>query len=483
MKKIFISIAVIIILAGVGVVGALYTKIWNPMWNPFRPKPEVVLSEMALKMKELKSFHVDGDFSLSEYGNTVDSEAFLDIDRASKDNPKIKGRVKIPIYLVDVEFIRADNKNLYLDSGISVSYLEYYLREVLGEERFSKEIGVIQNKWLKINKKTIENFGNLYLGSGMEEKAIPEISQEQQKQLAEEIIKLFIGRKFYEVKEELPDQEIDGQMFYHYLVALNQEEIKAVAVDVYDTIAGQETIINSLESYFGHEITPSDVAEDRKEVSRAVDDFFEKIGEVVFDVWISQKDNHLYRVKFAKENTGEGKGSILVDVKFSKFNSVEEIKAPEEFVDMEPISEIIVQEIEKSMKESRARAGDVRRDSARARDSERVGEVNALRDALQLYYIDHRRFPTSTDNESDWCYIEERDPASSHYCPYLEQELIPKYIKELPKDPLYPKTEGSKIYAYRYKSISSGSGYTLRTDLETKEPFIISTKGGSYFTP
>jgi len=100
MKKIFISIAVIIILAGIGVVFALYTKMWNPIWNPFRPKPEVVLSEMVLKMKELKSFHVDGDFSISEYGETIDSEISLDIDRNSKDNPKIKGEVEIPIYLL-----------------------------------------------------------------------------------------------------------------------------------------------------------------------------------------------------------------------------------------------------------------------------------------------------------------------------------------------------------------------------------------------
>jgi len=81
---------------------------------------------------------------------------------------------------------------------------------MLGEERFSKEIGVIQDKWLRINKKTIENLiGIFYVELGTEEKAIPELSQEQQKQFTEEIVKLFIGRKFYKVKEELPDQEID----------------------------------------------------------------------------------------------------------------------------------------------------------------------------------------------------------------------------------------------------------------------------------
>jgi len=386
MKKIFISIAVIIILAGIGVVFALYTKMWNPIWNPFRPKPEVVLSEMVLKMKELKSFHVDGDFSISEYGETIDSEISLDIDRNSKDNPKIKGEVEIPIYLTGIKFIKTDNKNLYLDPGFFASYLEYYLREMLGEERFSKEIGVIQDKWLRINKKTIENLiGIFYVELGTEEKAIPELSQEQQKQLTEEIVKLFIGRKFYKVKEELPDQEIDGKMFYRYLIALDQEEIKAVAVDIYDRIAGQEKIINSLESYFGHEITPLDIAEGRKEIGRAVDDFFKEIGEVTFEVWISQEDNHLWRIKFAKENMGEGKGSILVDIKFSKFNSIGEIKAPDDFVDMEPISEIVAQEIEKSMKESRARAGDVRRKT----------DIRQISLAIEMYYDEHQKYLVS----------------------------------------------------------------------------------------
>ena len=113
------------------------------------------------------------------------------------------------------------------------------------------------------------------------------------------------------------------------------------------------------------------------------------------------------------------------------------------------------------------------RGPAKARDARRVSELNTLRDALQLYYIDHGRFPSSTDAETE-CYIGAQ-PGDPHYCPYLESELVPEYIKELPIDPL---NEPDRGFVYIYESTSSGSGYTLRTNLETRAPFVISSAGG-----
>ncbi|MCD6550404.1 right-handed parallel beta-helix repeat-containing protein [bacterium] len=114
------------------------------------------------------------------------------------------------------------------------------------------------------------------------------------------------------------------------------------------------------------------------------------------------------------------------------------------------------------------------RGSALARDTKRASELNALRDALQLYYMDHGRFPTSTDLAGECNIAPSTDP---NHCPYLEQELVPTYIRGLPLDPKYPQ------YVYKYTAVSSGQNYTLKSDLETRKPLIISSGGFAISPP
>jgi type II secretory pathway pseudopilin PulG len=106
------------------------------------------------------------------------------------------------------------------------------------------------------------------------------------------------------------------------------------------------------------------------------------------------------------------------------------------------------------------------RSRAQSRDAKRVSEVNALRDALQLYRIDHGMYPTSTG----WCSLEST-------CNDILQKLAP-YLSKTLKDPLYPQIQGAKTFSYQYMSTSSGAGYKIHTDLETKNPFEVSVGVG-----
>ncbi|MCD6177853.1 right-handed parallel beta-helix repeat-containing protein [bacterium] len=114
---------------------------------------------------------------------------------------------------------------------------------------------------------------------------------------------------------------------------------------------------------------------------------------------------------------------------------------------------------------------------AKARDSRRISEINDLRKAVQMYYLEHGHYPTSTDSE-DWCSLEITDSTDPHYCKYLRQELVPKYIKDLPQDPRALQTEGTKYYSYQYITTSSASQYKFHADLETMPPYEVYSIGG-----
>jgi len=115
---------------------------------------------------------------------------------------------------------------------------------------------------------------------------------------------------------------------------------------------------------------------------------------------------------------------------------------------------------------------------ATARDTKRVSEINAIRDALQLYYLDNKSFPV----EEEGCYIEIDDPTDPHYCDTLKEELIAgEYIEEIPKDPLFgqgKEPSDSIVYSYQYISTEEGDGYLLHSDLETRDPHEVGVGGG-----
>lgn len=88
-------LAPLLILLG-GLVIVLAARIWDPLWNPFRPRPEKVLERMILKMKELKTVESENKISLavqSNDGSNFEMEIKLSEkeDLREKENPKSEG--------------------------------------------------------------------------------------------------------------------------------------------------------------------------------------------------------------------------------------------------------------------------------------------------------------------------------------------------------------------------------------------------------
>lgn len=86
----------------------------------------------------------------------------------------------------------------------------------------------------------------------------------------------------------------------------------------------------------------------------------------------------------------------------------------------------------------------------KARDANRIEQVQQIKKALGLYYVDHQRFPIHTDAIT----ITGDDDLSLA----LEADDL---ISAVPADPRHP------LYSYTYQSSATGGTYTLTFCLET----------------
>lgn len=96
----------------------------------------------------------------------------------------------------------------------------------------------------------------------------------------------------------------------------------------------------------------------------------------------------------------------------------------------------------------------------RARDSQRLQDVQAITKALELYYADHGRYPESACGaacptpkkiNSSWA------TTSDGTWDILESALVPRYISELPVDPQSSTVTNASIYGgFNYDYVLTG---------------------------
>ena len=287
-------IGLVILVAAVGGGASLATRIWDPLWNPFRPSPEKVISQMMDKMEQVKTENFALEMTLVGKGlktkGTMEAAESFDysfklngISDASDPN-KFKNDLNF-----NFSGQIADNKISLIGEVINIDTDLYF---ILKKIEVPIDLNQIKNQWIKISKETMEKIG----------------AQEQvQKETTEKLQKLFIENKVYYVKEELPDQKIEGENMYHYSLAIDKEK----------------TI---------------------KLIPEVVSSFFEAIGEINFDFLIGKKDNLLYQFNLEKEidvskfdEKMRGMISVKLNLTQSDFNKPVEVKVPADYTDIEEI--------------------------------------------------------------------------------------------------------------------------------------------------
>ena len=327
-----------VILVVVGLTVVLATRVFDPLWNPFREEPEKVIEEMSGKMKEVKSANFEINTEIDMTDNTTNTAGRMSFnikgDSDTGDPQNIKSSVSLNFSFTTGKL----GESLLLDSEIKTIGKESYFKlnnlvlpsffEFLpGIEDLN--IGEFKGKWIKLDEDSLKKLG-------MQE--TQGLNPEEQQKLIEEFQKLFSEAKIYYVKKELPDEKINGKKMYHYLLVLDNEETAKLIGKMFETAIQQELGKNQT----GFQGLGTDFMVGA--IKNALNEFFDKVGEITFEFWIGKKDKLLYDAKINKEidvskfDIGtKGKVLIKAEVKYSKFNQPIAVEAPKEFKSLEEI--------------------------------------------------------------------------------------------------------------------------------------------------
>lgn len=381
---IFVKVAAVSIILGVAGAGAsLASRVWDPVWNPFRPEPESVLAKMAQQTKEIKTLHSKTTFEIdikNENEFKINGDFEGDNDATNPDKPKTSAKFNLNVAAEGMQFSLAGEAKA-LDETSYFKFTTIPAMPML--EPFFAIMGIdlqkLKNQWIKFDKESFQEAFTDLLPPDVRGKIEEERKKqtERQKELMKKIEELVVNKNFFIVKAELPDEKINGVKNYHYLVALNNEEVKKLIPEILK-IGGK-----SDESPFD----PFDIEETFKE---KFDEFLSKVGEIKADVWIGKKDLYLYKLRLEKEidaSQFDAKEKGMVKIKFltemSNFNKPVEISEPPEF---------------KTFKEIFTPRTDflgLNSARAKARDARRKADISQVWRALEMYNVDNGKYPQS----------------------------------------------------------------------------------------
>ena len=318
-KKLAIGIIAGFLIVLVSFTVVLATKIWDPSWNPFSPNPTKILKQALENMIEVETSHlkivVDMDI---EEGGEFSSVKFItdaDLDTTDKDNPKIQMdfdmRIKVPdteIEMIIGTEMRAMDNVIYFQVTSIPFLFNMYLSQI------GLDISQWQNKWYHLDP---EELGVSMVGLGL--------SQDDKLALTNDLQELYL--EYYPAKpiKRLAEGEIDGQATYHFLMALDKENLKQfivklpLALEKYDTFQ-----------------TKGFTEEEKQEMFTDIDEFFEKTGGMEFEIFIGKTDKLIYLITWQDYLSAElfdeeesGGVDLDISIEFSDFNEPVEILTPE----------------------------------------------------------------------------------------------------------------------------------------------------------
>ncbi len=300
-NKLIIGLVVVILLVPIILLAA---RIWDPVWNPFRPSPERVIERMMMAEKEIETvgFSAEILYGFTDINFQEDMEVLLNIkgsvDLSDPDDVKMfmsfTGTTDFQglTFSVSGELVSI-NKNSYFRLTDMPALLRPF------------GLGGLQDQWIALREDST---------------TFDPIEEEYR----DKIIKAFKERDIYRVEKVFPDKEINGLKAYHYLISLDLAEVILTAFEV---MAEEDELFRAL-----------DIEEMRES--------FYGLSRLEAEIWIGKKDYLLYaisldeRIETAEiDPTDEGFLSLKADINFFDFNQPVSITEPEESKSLEEVIE------------------------------------------------------------------------------------------------------------------------------------------------
>jgi len=343
-----------IVLAVVSVTVCLAARIWDPLWNPFRPNPERVVEKMFLKMKEVKSLRFESKMAVNADIPGSSGRVFLKMsggeDNRDPNNKKAFSNFEITFSSKDAGEARhkppirlrisIESKALGEDFYLKIN--EISLPSFL-EQTAEFDLSSLEKQWIKINQESVAGLCRQF-GAECD---FPD--ENAQKSATARLEELFSESKIYVVKKELADEKINNQKMYHYYAVLNNEEVAKLFGEIMKLSAETQPGAES-QSFLGQNLVSG-------MVEGMVKNFLQEVGEIGFDLWVGKKDNLLYKVSGAKEidasrfeSGTEGLFTVNFEAVYSDFEKPLNIEPPAKPKPIgEVVSEIIAVINEKSL--------------------------------------------------------------------------------------------------------------------------------------
>lgn len=372
-RLILFSILVILLIFVFGIIGVLASRIWDPLWNPFRPSPEKVIGKMVLEIEKVKTLEQKMEF-LIKIKNQGDVEVKLisegKEDKSQPEKQKIAQKFDILVSFSEKEApIGAGMKFALAGETRTLEEESYFKFTTLPAipffEMMEIDFSQIEDQWIKVDQESIIDFiKELAKDEWMPEmeKMVEEFEKKleerkiAEKEIQEKVKKILSERTPIFVKKEFPDEEIDGIKVYHYLIGIDKNKLLETIPELWKII--EEEMLKE----YGTSITFNE-----KELTEKLGEIFDKIGDLEGEIWIGKKDYLPYRIKGEKtldlaqfNSNEEGTVSLILDIKNSRFNQPIEIEAPSEYKELKEILIPVFEEYMKILEENRSRAKDAR---------------------------------------------------------------------------------------------------------------------------
>jgi len=332
-KSLFILLGTIILIVFVVGEMVLFTRIWDPLWNPFRPAPEEVLARAVIKTKESKTYHsktsFDAKLKAGEGNLTLSVIINGDTDQTDQENPKKESAVEVDISLRSPNYMDLSLEGGAINIG-DVSYLKVSKLSLSPEAeallRYEYgDLGGIQeylNQWIKIDPREILRLAEL-------DEAAIEKRLEKLRKLRRDIEEVLLSPEFYEITEELPDEMIEDRAVYHYKVKIKVAEMSEKIISIAIEASKEE-----IKEFGGSDALATGLMIGA--IRGATESFLEKVGDFTGDIWIDKKTLLPHTLEITKvldlktfDEYAEGTVSLSYKIEFSEFDKPVSIEAPQ----------------------------------------------------------------------------------------------------------------------------------------------------------
>ncbi len=273
-------IGIVVILAVVGAGVALASRAWDPVWNPFRPNPGNVLALMIGKMEGVKSAHSETEINIDatrsgmgklnlkisgdSNGDPIDMKGIMTFQLSVSENPSLSVSVKGEM--------RVLAGNVYFKiSEIKAPQLDFMAA------MYGMNLIDMTNKWV------IAPIGQ-------------PANPQQTANISQNILDIANASDVYTLKKQLPNQTIDGQPVYHYVLTLDKDKLIATMVKIMDEVSRQDI-------QAGGSSAQQQVAFllDSGAVTGMLSQILENLGPIDIQMLIGRNDYALYGTSLSKE--------------------------------------------------------------------------------------------------------------------------------------------------------------------------------------